>query len=403
MRRLIALLALIATPVLTTAQAFAADPPTKGALQPVVATASNQPVKGLWLLTDFPSQTVRAGEVSTVRFKLQNSGLAPESMALSVDGVPPGWKIDILGGGQPVAAAMAPTNESVALQLRVDVPKEAGPASHNVTVHAKGASQSIDLPVTLTIGKDAPAKLALKTKLPSLMGTPKSSFDYTFTINNESGKDLTVALAAQAPGNFQTSFTEAYGSNEISSIPVEAGASKDVKIKVTPPADVKAGDFPVLVKVSAEGASAEQKVTLQISGQGKLTLTTKDGRLSGEAQAGKPADYTLVVSNDGTAPIENVEMSGSVTTDWKVDFNPKTIPSVAPNEKKEVKVTVTPSEKAIAGDYVASFRASGRGDSKSADFRITVTTSTLWGIVGVGVIAVALLVLLGAVARFGRR
>jgi uncharacterized membrane protein len=400
MRRLVMLLALIAAPVFTAVQVLAADPP-KG--QTPAAATSTQPVKGLWLLTDYPSQTVRAGEVSTVRFKLQNSGLAPETMALSVDGVPAGWKIDILGAGQTVAAAMAPMNESVALQLRVDVPKDAKPGSQNVVVHAKGPNQSIDLPMTLTIGQEAPAKLTVKTKLPSLMGTPKSSFEYTLSVSNESGKDLTVALAAQAPGNFQTSFTEGYSSNEISSIPIEAGASKDIKIKVTPPADVKAGDYPVLVKVSAEGAVADQKVVLQVSGQGKLTLTTKDGRLSGEAQVGKSSEYMLTVGNDGTAPIENVEMSGSVPTDWKVEFVPKEIASVAPNEKKEVKVTVTPSDKAIAGDYVASFRAGGRGDSKSADFRITVTTSTLWGIVGVGVIAVALLVLLGAVARFGRR
>ena len=402
MRRLFVLLALVATPAVVSVQVRAADPPTKGG--PATAVGPNQTVKGLWLLTDYPSQTVRAGEISTVRFKLQNSGLAPETLALSVDGVPSGWKIDILGGGQTVAAAMAPMNESVSLQLRVDVPKDAQPGSHEVVVHAKGGTQqSIDLPLTLTIGKDTPAKLTMKTKLPSLMGTPKSSFDYTFTVNNDSGKDLTVALSAQAPGNFQTSFTEGYGSNEISSIPIEAGASKDIKIKVTPPADVKAGDYPVLVKVSAEGATAEQKVTLQITGQGKLALSTKDGRLSGEAQVGKSSEYTLVVNNDGTAPVENVEMSGSVPTDWKVEFDPKTVPSVVPNEKKEVKVKVTPSDKAIAGDYVASFRASGRGDTKSADFRITVTTSTLWGIVGVGVIAVALLVLLGAVARFGRR
>ena len=90
-------------------------------------------------------------------------------------------------------------------------------------------------------------------------------------------------------------------------------------------------------------------------------------------------------------------------TNWKAEYNPKTIPSVAPNEKKEVQVTVTPSEKTIAGDYVASFRANAKGESSNADFRITVTTSTLWGIVGIGIIAVALLVLLGAVARFGRR
>jgi len=30
------------------------------------------------------------------------------------------------------------------------------------------------------------------------MGTPKSSFDYTLSISNDSGKDLTVALSAQA-------------------------------------------------------------------------------------------------------------------------------------------------------------------------------------------------------------
>ena len=41
-----------------------------------------------------------------MRFKLQNAGLPPEQLALSVSGTPDGWKADILGGGQPVAAAM---------------------------------------------------------------------------------------------------------------------------------------------------------------------------------------------------------------------------------------------------------------------------------------------------------
>ena len=70
-------------------------------------------VKGLCLLTDYPSQTVRAGEVATIRFKLQNAGLPPEPVALSLAGVPAGWKVDILGGGQPVAAAMPGINEDV--------------------------------------------------------------------------------------------------------------------------------------------------------------------------------------------------------------------------------------------------------------------------------------------------
>jgi uncharacterized membrane protein len=52
---------------------------------------------------------------------------------------------------------------------------------------------------------------------------------------------------------------------------------------------------------------------------------------------------------------------------------------------------------------MATFRAEAGGQSSSADFRVAVTTSTLWGVFGIGLIAVALLVLVGAVARFGRR
>lgn len=60
MRRLLALLAFLVLPL---AGAHAqGDPPG---------------VKGLFLLTDYPSQTVRAGEVTTIRVKVNNAGLAP--------------------------------------------------------------------------------------------------------------------------------------------------------------------------------------------------------------------------------------------------------------------------------------------------------------------------------------
>jgi len=369
----------------------------------VMAQGDPPGLKGLFLLTDYPSQTVRAGEVTTIRVKVNNAGQMPEPLALALTGVPAGWKIDMLGGGQPVGAVMAGVNQDVTVQLRVEVPKDAPIGAQTVTLTAKGPMQQTSLSLTLTVGTEAPAKLSLKSRLPSLRGTPRSAFEYTLTVGNDSGKDLTVALAAQGPANFQNVFTEGFGSNEISSIPIEAGQTKDIKLKVTPPRDVKAGDYPVLVKVAAEGATAETRVTLQLSGQGRLALSTKDGRLSGEAEIGKTSTYTLVLTNDGTAPVDEVELSGTVPANWKIEFNPRSLAAIAPGDKKEVQVLVTPSDKAVAGDYMASFRAAARGEQSSADFRITVTTSTLWGIAGIGIIAVALLVLLGAVARFGRR
>jgi len=68
-----------------------------------------------------------------------------------------------------------------------------------------------------------------------------------------------------------------------------------------------------------------------------------------------------------------------------------------------VKALVTPSDKAVAGDYVTAFRANARGESASQTFRVAVTTSTIWGIVGVALIGGALLIMIGAVVWFGRR
>ncbi len=74
-----------------------------------------------------------------------------------------------------------------------------------------------------------------------------------------------------------------------------------------------------------------------------------------------------------------------------------------PNGEQKFEAIVVPSEKAVTGDYVFTVRANGDGVSESVSFRSTVSTSTLWGAIGLGVIAASLLVLFGAFGRFGRR
>ena len=97
-------------------------------------------VKGLYLMSDYPAVTLRPGETSTINLKLQNYDLPPERLGLSVSGVPSGWTATLMGGGQPVAAAMPATNSSVALELRLDVPKNAAIGTETLTVTAAGGS-----------------------------------------------------------------------------------------------------------------------------------------------------------------------------------------------------------------------------------------------------------------------
>jgi uncharacterized membrane protein len=360
-------------------------------------------VKGLFLMSDYPAVTLRPGETSSISLKLQNYDLPPERLALSVSGVPAGWTATLMGGGQPVGAAMPATNASVPLELRLDVPKNATVGTETLTVTAAGGSSTVTLPIAVTLAKDLPAKLTLTPQLPQLRGNSKSSFEFQLAIKNDSGKKLTVSLSAQAPQNFDASFSEQYGNQELNAVPIEAGQTKNVKLKVTPPNTAAAGSYKVVARVGAEDAVATTELTMDITGQPKLDISGRDGLLSTSGTAGKEKSIPIIISNTGTAPADQVELSGSAPSGWKITFEPKTIDRIAPNANKEVQALITPTEKAIAGDYVTSIRASTRGESASASFRVSVATSLMWGAAGVGVIAAGLLVLVAAIARFGRR
>src|SRR5881394_1800561 len=380
--------------MLATLAANAADPPS----------GTSPSITGLFLTTKYPSLTVRAGETTTVDLSLRNYKLPPQVLNLSVPEIAQGWKATILGGGQPVSAVDVPPDAEERLQLRLEPPSGVGKGEYRFTVEAKNGQNNNKLPITLVIGEELPAKLKLTTNFPSLRGTATTSFKYKVSVTNDSGRDATINFSADAPKNFQVSFTEAYGSQQITSIPIEAGKSKDVEASLTIPRETQAGDYKLTLHAKTEATSAELPVSLTIVGQPRLAVSGEGGRLSGEAYAGRSSQLTIVLRNDGSEAAREIELSATTPEGWKSEFDPKLLPQLAAGATQNVKVTLTPSDRAIAGDYQTTIRASATGGlSESANFRITVLTSTLWGAVGIAIIAIALLVVVFAVARFGRR
>jgi uncharacterized membrane protein len=391
LRRMLAVLFLV---ILSAAAANAADPP-----------AANAPaIAGLFVTTKYPALTVRAGETTTVDLSVRNFRLPPQLLTLAVPQAADGWKATILGGGQPVGAVEVAPDSEERLQLRLEPPAGIGHGDYHFTVEAKNAQYDEKLPITVTIGEEVPAKLKLTTNFPALRGTATTSFKYKVSVTNDSGRDATINFSADAPKNFQTGFTEAYGSQQLTSIPIEAGKSKDVEAALTLPRDTPAGDYKLVLHAKTEAASADLPVSLTIVGQPRLGISGEGGRLSGEAYAGQGSQLTVVLRNDGSEAARDIELSATTPEGWKSSFDPKQVAQLAAGATQDVKVTLTPSERAIAGDYQTTIRASAAGGlSESANFRITVLTSTLWGAVAIAIIAIALLVVVFAVARFGRR
>jgi uncharacterized membrane protein len=372
------------------------------------AEAADKPaanITGIYLTTRYPALTVRAGESTTIDFSLRNFNRPPQELSLSVPEIAKGWKATILGGGQPVESAIVTPDSEEKLQLRLEPPAGTGPGEYRFLVAAKAEGSELKLPIAVTVGQELPAKLKLSTNFPSLRGTATTSFKYRVTVANDSGRDATINFSADAPKNFQVTFTEAYGSQQITSIPIEAGKSKDIEASVSLPRDTPAGDYKLALHAKSEAASADLDLGMTIIGQPRLAVAGEGGRLSSEAYAGQDSQLTVIAKNDGSEAARDIEFSATTPGEgWKTSFDPKELLELAAGKSQPIKVTLTPSARAIAGDYEMTIRASAAGgQSESAKFRITVLTSTVWGMVGIGVIVVALLTVVFAVARFGRR
>ncbi|MCS6880822.1 MAG: NEW3 domain-containing protein [Oscillochloridaceae bacterium] len=355
---------------------------------------------GLTLVTRFPAQQVAKGE--DINFPLILRASTPQVARLSIRDLPDGWTATLRGDGRVIEAAYILPDEDTRVDLRVEPADNVAPGEYRLSVLAEGNGESATLQLQITVKEQLPPSLVFDVDLPSVRGAPDSTFRFNTTLRNEGDTDLTANLIAEAPSGWFVRFRAA--GQEVTSLPVRANGSESISVEVEAPEGVELGSFPIYIKAESGDVRAEVTLTAEVVGQPQVNLTTPDGRLSGQATIGQTATYTLLVRNTGAAPARNITLSGTPPSGWTVEFQPATIAELGAGAEQEVTVSVRPADKAVAGDYVVSFSARPEeGRSSSIDYRITVLTSTLWGIVGIVLIAIAVGVVGLAVSRFGRR
>lgn len=374
--------------------------------QEAPAAQQSAELSGFWLTTSWPEMTIKPGETESVSLSLRNEKLPPQRATIEVSGVPEGWAWSLKGGGREVTAAIVSPDSTERLTLELTPPEDASTdGEHAIEVRARTAAETVTLPLVVRLSEteEATSGLSLEPELPALRGTARSTFSFKIKVKNEGAEDGLFNLTASVPAGFQTRFKKGYGSEEITGLPIAAGATETVTMEVIPSRGVAAGRYEAGFEVSGEGLSGTTQLSLDVTGEPQVAIVGPQERLSGEAVAGRESSFTFTLVNTGTASATDLELSATPPSGWTVEFEPKDVAQIAPNSTGEVNVKITPSEQAIAGDYMVSVRASNDTVSENVQFRVTVRTSTLWGAAGLGVIAVAALVLGGAVMRYGRR
>jgi uncharacterized repeat protein (TIGR01451 family) len=192
------------------------------------------------------------------------------------------------------------------------------------------------------------------------------------------------------------------GQAQAQTITVAAGSTGTVSVSANPPDDAEAGAYPITVEATSDAASTSIELGVTIEGTFTLNLSTPNDVLSTTANAGSPKELTFTVENAGTGPLTNVELSATPPTGWTLEFGEPV--SVPPQQTLDVVGTLTPSSDAIAGDYVVTVNATAaEASADPLQLRVTVETSPLWGLVGIGLIVLTLAVLFWVFRTYGRR
>ena len=370
-----------------------------GATMPVHAEEGSG---GLSISTAYPSMVVGIGETVTLNMDINSS--TSQVVDLSLVNLPKDWTAEFRGGGRVVQSVYVVANTPSKVELRVTPPDTTKAGTYDFMVDAKDKNETSDFPVEFIVKDKAPARLTFATDYPTIRGGSDTTFAYTVTLKNDGDDDITVSLQADAPKELAVTFKSS--GKDITSLPtdIKAGASETINISAAPLTSLSVGSHPFMVTAESDSVSADIQLAAEVVGQPQLSLTTSDGRLSGTAYINKSNPIKFVLKNNGNSPAAGVKLTASAPTGWTVTLDPSSVVEVPANGQVEVTANIKPADNAISGDYIVTFNAQPNDSaSKSADFRITVQTSTLWGAVGIALIAVAIVIVGLAVTRFGRR
>lgn len=366
---------------------------------PVLAQEEPTVVESIGISTPYPSVAVEAGDQAS--FALSLVAPQPTPMTLEATGLPEGWTGVFRGGGFEIDGVTAGP-EAPELSLDVGVPIDAAEGTYDIGVSASGGGASLSLALQIRVSAQAGGEVTLTPDFPGLRVPTGETASFSVELRNDTPSDLEFELSSSGPAGWEVT-AEPATEPQATTMQVEAGSTAQITVDATAPAGVESGQYPVSVQASSPDTEVHADMIVEIVGSFSLELGTPDQRLSTEVSSDGSTDIILVVTNSGTAPISNVELSATAPSNWDVTFAEQVVPQLAAGESANVTATVTPSDQAIAGDYVITFRADSAEANSTVDIRTTVNPSAIWGFVGVALIVLVLVGLAWVFRRFGRR
>jgi uncharacterized membrane protein len=368
------------------------------------------PSRAFVVAPEYSSVDVPEGKDVNIDIIVQNKGRQGEIVNLVVNPVPKGWKAWFKAYTFKIGGLYVESDSIKKVTLHAEPEKDTGPGQYVFPVKAEtkdGKLSSSSELLVVVEKKEAEVKkeasIGITTSYPVLTGPTDTDFEFSLNVENNTGEEAIFNLASEAPKNWEINFKPSYQDKHISSLRIKDGASEGMGVEVKPFLLAEPGEYTIKVRVGSDKAKEEVALRVVLKGTYKLEAGTPNGLLSLNAYQGKPANLSLYVENKGSAPQNDIKFVTFKPENWKLEFSPEKIETLAPGEMKQVEMTITPADQALVGDYSLGVNITGEKSTKDLEFRVTVRTSSAWGWIGIIIIIAVVAGLVFLFVRVGRR
>ena len=359
--------------------------------------ASDSISNNVVLYSPYTKISVSPGESINYSIDLINNGSEIYNENISLSGLPSSWKYDIKSGSWNIKQLAVLPNEKKNFSLTVNVPLKINRGNYNFLVSAGEAK----LPLSIIVAQQGTYQSEFTTDQPNMQGNSKANFTFSTTLKNQTADQQLYALMADAPRGWNVIFKPNY--KQATSAQIEANASQNITIEITPAANTETGTYKIPVRAVTKSTSAELALEVAITGTFQMELTTPQGLLSSDITAGDTKRIDLEIVNSGSSMLKDIQLTSRKPSDWEVSFEPSKVESLKAGAIANVTAILKASSKALPGDYVVTIDAKTPEVNANAQFRIAVKTPLIWGWMGALVIVVTIGGVYFLFRKYGRR
>jgi len=370
----------------------------------------NMPARLITMAAEYPGVIIPPEEDLSMEIVFHNRGKSHENMEVWLARKPENWKARIKTYRFGVTGIHVPSGEDKTVTLEAEPDKTVKPGKYEFRIEAKTPDEYFKMAQDISVtvkekeeGEKESKGVKLTTSYPVLRGASDGEFEFSVEVESKLDKDAVFDLFAQGPEGWDINLKPAYESKYISSLRIKSNQSSTVAVQVKPAAGAKEGEYPVNIRVNSGDAKGEANLTVILTGTYGLETGTATGLLSLDAKQGKPANVSIYVKNTGSAANNDIKFMSFKPENWKVEFKPEKIESLAAGELKQVEVIITPYEESLVGDYSINLRIEGEKADKTLEFRVTVKASATWAWIGILIIVAVIGGLTALLHKLGRR